>query len=64
MVVLTIVFAATGLYPLLRFAALVSGAEAGGDRVAELAHLVMSIAMIAMTWAFSGAPTPGAGSCR
>jgi hypothetical protein len=61
MVVFTIVFAATGLYSLLRFAALVSGAEADGDRVAELAHLVMSIAMIAMTWAFSGGPDTGSG---
>lgn len=61
MVVLTIVFAATGLYSLVRFAALVSGAEADGDRVAELAHLLMSIAMIAMTWAYSGGPATGSG---
>jgi hypothetical protein len=61
MVVFTILFAATGLYSLVRFAALVSGAEADGDRVAELAHLLMSIAMIAMTWAFSGGPDTGSG---
>lgn len=48
--------AATGLYSLLRFAARLSAAQAGNDRVAALAHLLMSVAMIAMTWAFSGGP--------
>ena len=61
MVVFTIVFAVTGLYSLVRFAALVSGAAADGDRVAELAHLMMSIAMIAMTWEFSGGPDTTSG---
>jgi hypothetical protein len=61
MVVFTIVFAVTGLYSLVRFAALVSGASADGDRVAELAHLLMSIAMIAMTWAYSGGPDTASG---
>jgi hypothetical protein len=49
MVMFTIVFAVTGLYSLVRFATLVAGTAGEGDRVAELAHLLMSIAMIAMT---------------
>jgi hypothetical protein len=59
-VALTVVFTVTGLYALLRFAALVSG-TGDGDRVVELFHLLMSIAMIAMTWAWSGGPDTTSG---
>jgi len=55
----TVLFTATGLYALVRYAALTSGARAG-DRMAELSHLLMSIAMIAMAWGWTGGPgTPG-----
>lgn len=54
-VLLTVVFAATGGYSLLRWASLRAGvAGHHGDRVAELSHLVMSAAMIAMVWAYGG----------
>jgi hypothetical protein len=54
-VLLTTLFAATGGYALLRWAALRSGLAAhGGDQVAELSHLVMSLAMLAMVWAYGG----------
>jgi Domain of unknown function (DUF5134) len=61
MVVFTIVFAATGLYSLVRFATLAAGTAGDGDRVAELLHLLMSIAMIAMTWACTGGPDTASG---
>jgi hypothetical protein len=61
MIVFTIMFAVTGLYSLVRFATLVSGAAVDGDRVAELAHLLMSLAMIAMAWAYSGGPGTASG---
>jgi hypothetical protein len=51
---LTVLFAVTGGYALLRWAELrteVTGRA--GDQVAELAHLLMSIAMIAMTWGYA-----------
>jgi hypothetical protein len=64
MVAFTLVFAVTGLYSLVRFAGLVSGAAADGDRVAELAHLLMSLAMIAMTWAYSGGPDTASGTLQ
>src|SRR5882757_8455617 len=54
-VLLTVIFAVTGAYSLLRWASLradVAGHH--GDRVAELSHLVMSVAMIAMVWAYGG----------
>ncbi|HTF49646.1 MAG TPA: DUF5134 domain-containing protein [Pseudonocardia sp.] len=54
-VLLTVIFAATGGYSLLRWASLRAGvAGHHGDRVAELSHLVMSVAMIAMVWAYGG----------
>ncbi|GAA5115308.1 hypothetical protein GCM10023320_13970 [Pseudonocardia adelaidensis] len=60
LVVLTAVFAGTGLYSLVRLSALASGAATGGDRVAELSHLLMSVAMLGMTWGRTGGPdTPG-----
>jgi hypothetical protein len=59
-VVFTVVFAATGLYALARLARLLAGEVAVGDRLVELFHLAMSLAMIAMAWAYTGGPeTPG-----
>ena len=54
-VLLTVLYAATGGYSLLRWASLGAGISGHhGDRVAELSHLVMSVAMIAMAWAYGG----------
>ncbi|GAA0948379.1 DUF5134 domain-containing protein [Pseudonocardia zijingensis] len=50
--VFTVVFAATGMYSLV----LLARGPAGTDRVAEVAHLLMSIAMIAMSWGWTGGP--------
>lgn len=51
----TAVFTATGGLALLRWAALRAGlAPHGGDQVAELSHLLMSLAMVAMVWAYGG----------
>jgi uncharacterized protein DUF5134 len=55
-VLLTVVFTATGGLALLRFAALRFGlAPYGGDQVAQLSHVMMSVAMVAMVWAYAGA---------
>jgi hypothetical protein len=52
--VLTALFVATGGYALLRWASLRAGvAGRMGDEVAELTHVLMSVAMIAMTWGYS-----------
>jgi hypothetical protein len=59
--VLSVVFAVTGLYSLVRLSTLASGANPGVDRVAELSHLLMSIAMIGMTWGWTGGPGTGSG---
>jgi len=54
-VVLTVLFTGTGLYSLLRWASLRTGAASHhGDQVAELSHLVMSLAMVGMVWAYGG----------
>jgi hypothetical protein len=47
--VFTLVFAVTGGYALVRFA-LITADGGGGDRLVELSHLLMSVAMVAMTW--------------
>jgi hypothetical protein len=60
-VLFTAAFTVTGLYSLVRFAALTAGVTDHGDRVAELSHLLMSLAMIAMTWAWSGGPDSASG---
>nr|WP_281376434.1 DUF5134 domain-containing protein [Actinomycetospora corticicola] len=40
---------------------MIATGDHGGSRVAELAHLLMSLAMLAMTWGVTGGPTtPGA----
>lgn len=58
-VVFTVMFALTGLYALARLARLLAG-DLVGDRLVELFHLAMSLAMIAMAWAYLGGPeTPG-----
>ncbi|HEX4248400.1 MAG TPA: DUF5134 domain-containing protein [Pseudonocardia sp.] len=54
-VALTVLFAGTGCYSLLRWASLRAGAAGHhGDQVAELSHLVMSLAMIGMVWGYGG----------
>jgi hypothetical protein len=52
----TLVFAVTGLYSLFRLVA-----PAGGDRVAELAHLLMSVAMLGMPRGLTGGPESASG---
>lgn len=51
---LTVLFVVTGGCSLARWAALRSGAAGPGDPVAELSHLVMSLAMIGMAWGYGG----------
>lgn len=62
----TVVFAATGLYALVRYVAISSRpgsspTTAGPARAVELLHLLMSVAMIAMAWGWSGGPESGSG---
>jgi hypothetical protein len=59
--VFSVVFVVTGAYALVRLAALTSGVTADGDRAAELSHLLMSIAMVAMTWGLGGGPNSPSG---
>ena len=59
--VFTAVFLATGVYSLVRLAELGAGGDRGDSRAAELTHLVMSLAMIAMAWAWTGGPTSPSG---
>lgn len=51
---LTALFAATGFYALARWATAVSERRSAAHRTAELAHLLMSAAMIVMTWTWYG----------
>jgi hypothetical protein len=51
---LTAVFAATGFYALTRWATAVSERRSAAHRTAELAHLLMSAAMVVMTWTWYG----------
>jgi uncharacterized protein DUF5134 len=53
-VAFTIMFVVTGAYALVRFALITADAAGGGDRLAEMSHLLMSVAMIAMTWGAGG----------
>jgi hypothetical protein len=57
----TVLFVGTGVYSMVRLAALVSGLHAAVDRAAELSHLLMSVAMVAMTWDWSGGPSSRSG---
>lgn len=53
--VLTVAFVATGGYALVRWASLRAGlAGHAGDQIAELCHLLMSLAMIAMVYGYAG----------
>lgn len=61
----TVLFLATGFYSVIRLAALASGVSAAVDRTvdraAELSHVLMSVAMVAMTWGWSGGPSSPSG---
>lgn len=57
----TVVFTLTGVYSTVRLAELTSGIDRTGNRLAELSHLVMSLAMIAMAWAWTGDPSSPTG---
>ena len=60
-VLLTVLFVVTAGYALARWASLVAGAAGHpGDRVAELTHLTMSLAMIGMVWGYGGPVSNGA----
>lgn len=59
--VFTAVFLATAVYSLVRLAELGATGDRSGSRAAELTHLVMSLAMIAMAWAWTGGPTSPSG---
>jgi uncharacterized protein DUF5134 len=56
----TAVFAVTGLCSLVRLVLVPAGAG-GGDRMAELSHLLMSIGMVGMTWGWPGGPDTAGG---
>lgn len=55
-VAFTVTFIVTGGYALVGFALLTAEGDRGGDRLVELSHLLMSVAMVAMAW---GAGTGG-----
>lgn len=57
----TVVFTLTGVYSTVRLAELTSGIDRTGNRLAELSHLLMSLAMIAMAWAWTGDPSSPTG---
>jgi hypothetical protein len=57
----TVVFTLTGVYSTVRLAELTSGIDRTGNRLVELSHLVMSLAMIAMAWAWTGDPSSPTG---
>ena len=59
--VFTVVFVATGAYSLVRLALLTAEAGPGGDRLAELSHLLMSLAMVGMATGWTGGPTSAGG---
>ncbi|MDN5915595.1 MAG: DUF5134 domain-containing protein [Pseudonocardia sp.] len=53
-VALSAVFAVTGAYALVRWSAAMTGPLPPARRMAELAHLLMSVAMLVMTWMWAG----------
>ena len=55
------VFVLTGLYSLARLSVLAAGPPGDGDRLAELSHLLMSIAMIGMALGWTGGPATASG---
>ncbi|MCD2189837.1 DUF5134 domain-containing protein [Actinomycetospora soli] len=60
----TVAFLATAGYSLVRLVALLATGDRGGSRVGELAHLLMSLAMLAMTWGLTGAPSSPGGALQ
>ncbi|GLZ54553.1 DUF5134 domain-containing protein [Actinomycetospora sp. NBRC 106378] len=52
--VFTAIFLVTGGYALVRIAQLLVTRDRDGSRVGELAHLLMSLGMLAMTWGVTG----------
>lgn len=59
--VFTVVYVVTGVYSLARLAQLMAEPDDDGDRLVELFHLAMSLAMIAMAWAWTGGPDTAGG---
>ncbi|MET0190183.1 MAG: DUF5134 domain-containing protein [Pseudonocardia sediminis] len=51
---LSAVFVLTGAYALVRWSAAMTGPLPPSRRMAELAHLLMSVAMLVMTWTWAG----------
>lgn len=51
---LSAVFVLTGAYALVRWSATMTGPLPPSRRMAELAHLVMSVAMLMMSWTWAG----------
>jgi hypothetical protein len=62
--VFTVLFLATGVYSIVRLAALASGVSSAIDRAAEPSHVLMSLAMIAMTWGRTGGPASPSGALQ
>ena len=52
--VLSAVYVLTGAYALVRWSAAMTGPLPPSRRMAELAHLLMSVAMLVMTWTWAG----------
>jgi Domain of unknown function (DUF5134) len=61
LVLFTVVFAATGAWALYRLTVRRSGRDPHVDQATELAHLLMSLAMLAMVWDWSGGPGSASG---
>lgn len=59
--IFTVVFVLAGVYSLVRLAELHSGSDRSGSRIVELSHLLMSVAMIAMAWTWTGGPSTPSG---
>ncbi|MHA6627175.1 DUF5134 domain-containing protein [Pseudonocardia sichuanensis] len=57
----TVVFVLTAGYLLVRMALLTAGTAPGGDRLAELSHLLMSLAMVGMATGWTGGPASAGG---
>jgi len=58
---LTALFALTGLHSLVR---LLVPDPGGGDRTAALSHLLMSVAMVGMTWGWPAGPDTAGGAAQ
>lgn len=53
-IALSAVYILTGAYALVRWSATVTGPLPAARRTAELAHLLMCVAMLVMTWSWAG----------